>query len=115
MRFIDITQAFSDRLTGLGNKVARDRALVREFSRSFRQAQLASEEGVTLNKPLMICYIDLNNFKTINDTYGHEVGDEVLRFAASAIKSSVRATDGVFRPGGDEFTILLPECMAMGE
>jgi diguanylate cyclase (GGDEF)-like protein len=60
-------------------------------------------------KPLTIVYLDLDNFKQINDTYGHNVGDEVLVAFVNAVRKNIRATDAVGRLGGDEFAILLPE------
>jgi diguanylate cyclase len=56
-----------------------------------------------------VLFLDLNNFKQINDTFGHAVGDEVLRLAARCLARSVRETDTVSRYGGDEFLILLSE------
>ena len=58
---------------------------------------------------LALLFLDLNNFKQINDTFGHPVGDQVLRRAASCLASSVRAGDTVSRHGGDEFLVLLSE------
>jgi len=60
-------------------------------------------------KPLTIVYLDLDNFKQINDTYGHNVGDEVLVTFVNAVRKNIRATDAVGRLGGDEFALLLPE------
>lgn len=59
--------------------------------------------------PLTVAYIDLDNFKTINDRFGHSTGDNLLRCVADTIKSNIRMTDTVVRMGGDEFAILLPE------
>jgi diguanylate cyclase (GGDEF)-like protein len=59
--------------------------------------------------PLTVVYIDLDNFKTINDCFGHSTGDNLLRLVASTIKSNIRLMDTVARLGGDEFAILLPE------
>ena len=59
--------------------------------------------------PLTVVYIDLDNFKTINDCYGHSTGDNLLRLVAKTIKSNIRLMDTVARLGGDEFAILLPE------
>jgi diguanylate cyclase (GGDEF)-like protein len=59
--------------------------------------------------PITVAYIDLDNFKTINDRFGHSTGDLVLRSVADHIKKNLRSTDIFARLGGDEFGILLPE------
>lgn len=59
--------------------------------------------------PLALLYMDLDNFKFINDTHGHQTGDAVLRLVADAMRSSVRHSDIVGRLGGDEFAVLMPE------
>jgi diguanylate cyclase (GGDEF)-like protein len=56
-----------------------------------------------------VVYIDLDNFKTVNDHFGHSTGDALLRSVAHTIRNNIRATDIVGRLGGDEFAILLPE------
>jgi len=56
-----------------------------------------------------VVYIDLDNFKTVNDQFGHSTGDALLRSVAHTIRNNIRATDIVGRLGGDEFAILLPE------
>jgi diguanylate cyclase (GGDEF)-like protein len=60
-------------------------------------------------RPLTLMYMDLDNFKVINDTHGHQTGDAVLRLVADAMRSSVRQADVVGRLGGDEFAVLMPE------
>lgn len=60
-------------------------------------------------RPLSLIYMDLDNFKIINDTHGHQTGDAVLRLVADAMRSSVRTADVVGRLGGDEFAVLMPE------
>lgn len=62
-----------------------------------------------------LLFLDLNNFKQINDTLGHAIGDQVLKLAASRLASSVRAADTVSRHGGDEFVILLAEVGAVSD
>jgi diguanylate cyclase (GGDEF)-like protein len=60
-------------------------------------------------RPLALIYMDLDDFKVINDTHGHQTGDAVLRLVADAMRSSVRQADVVGRLGGDEFAVLMPE------
>lgn len=68
--------------------------------------QLAVEQRYHV--PFSILLLDLDHFKQINDTYGHHVGDEVLRHTAAVIRSRLRETDIFARYGGEEFTIFLP-------
>lgn len=87
-----------DPLTGLPN-----RALLFDYSKHiFAHAMRTQRHSA-------IMYVDLDRFKPINDNYGHEVGDAVLREVARRLTSSTRADDMVFRLGGDEFLVLLPE------
>jgi diguanylate cyclase (GGDEF)-like protein len=58
--------------------------------------------------PITLVYIDIDNFKRVNDLFGHQIGDEVLRCIAEELKSQLRGTDCVARLGGDEFALLLP-------
>jgi diguanylate cyclase (GGDEF)-like protein len=60
-------------------------------------------------RPLTVAYLDLDNFKSINDTLGHQAGDALLRAVAGAIRSAVRPSDVCARFGGDEFVVLFPE------
>lgn len=58
--------------------------------------------------PITLVYVDVDNFKLVNDLFGHKIGDEVLRCIATELKSQLRITDTVARLGGDEFVMLLP-------
>jgi len=69
----------------------------------------AFEESQRYQRPLSLAMIDLDFFKKVNDTYGHAVGDEVLKRAAELFRSSVRITDLVARYGGEEFAVMMPE------
>ncbi len=84
-------RALEDPLTGVGNRRALDAALGRS----------RHEDG-----PWSLLVVDLDEFKTVNDRYGHLLGDEVLRRVADAIRRVARADDVVVRLGGDEFVVL---------
>jgi len=88
--------AFHDTLTGLPN-----RAL---FEDRMKRALLAVERG---NGRIALLYLDLDRFKNINDTFGHAVGDELVRQTATRLQTSVRQVDTVARLGGDEFAIIV--------
>lgn len=88
-----------DSLTGLHNV----RHLHEVLTRTLRSAQRRSE-------PVSVVYIDINDFKMINDSHGHSRGDEVLRAVSNAIKTVSRMEDSCFRYGGDEFCVILPNC-----
>ena len=72
-------------------------------------AQMEIDRSVRYQRAFTIAFIDVDNFKTINDTLGHTAGDNVLRAIATNIKLHLRKTDIVARVGGDEFVVLLPE------
>lgn len=92
-----------DALTGLANRRRLEMELERNISFSKRTGQ-----------PLAVIMMDLDNFKIVNDTAGHLVGDNILRAVASTLRSRVRVTDLVVRWGGDEFCILVPATQAQG-
>ncbi len=71
-----------------------------------KQLQLAKRN----NTKLSVCYLDVNGLKEINDTYGHQEGDEALRFISKVLKGSLRKVDIICRLGGDEFLLVLPQC-----
>jgi diguanylate cyclase (GGDEF)-like protein len=95
--------ASSDALTGLANRRQLAFALGREVARTLRTKE-----------PLSVALIDIDHFKKINDTFGHVVGDVVLREVAAVLAGTVRDVDLVARYGGEEFAILLPDCASAG-
>lgn len=90
--------AFFDTLTQLPNRRLFNDRLTQSLARAQRE-----------QSSLALMFIDLDKFKPINDTYGHEAGDSVLQAVARRIESSLRASDTAARVGGDEFLVLLPD------
>ncbi len=86
-----------DPLTGLYNYGEFHRALEDSFEKAGKSGSVVS-----------LIYLDLDEFRDINNTCGHQLGDESLKLVANVLRSSCRENDSVFRPGGDEFTIILP-------
>jgi diguanylate cyclase (GGDEF)-like protein len=108
LTFVDITDgkvkekhmesmASSDPLTGVLNRRGFERDASRRLTESADDATGA------------LLFIDLNDFKIINDSHGHEVGDQLLTIAAKRLKKSLRSCDIIGRPGGDEFVALVPD------
>ena len=91
-------RATHDRLTGVANRETLLTTLVAEVERATRH-----------HKWLSVAFIDIDRFKPINDTFGHNSGDAVLRQVASLIADNVRASDLFGRYGGEEFMLILPE------
>lgn len=101
--------ALTDALTGIPNKRALDEALLRECYRGDRHGDACS---------LILC--DLDHFKRVNDTYGHVVGDHILKAVAQELRKATRNCDELYRFGGEEFAVLLPhtsqgQAMRVGE
>ena len=90
--------ATTDKLTGVANR----RQLLVEL---FNEVERANR----YERPLSVAFVDIDHFKAVNDTYGHAVGDVVLRGVAQTIQTNLRATDMVGRYGGEEFMLLLTE------
>jgi diguanylate cyclase (GGDEF)-like protein/PAS domain S-box-containing protein len=95
--------SITDELTGLFNRRGFFQFGEREFERSLR-----------FNRPLSVLMLDIDHFKVINDTYGHSVGDQVLRALADCFRQNKRGIDVEGRYGGEEFVLLLPETLLPG-
>ena len=88
--------AITDPLTGCHNRRFLEQVMDRELKRHAR-----------FGLPLALLFIDINRFKAVNDTLGHETGDRVLQYVAHFLKRYIREADYVFRWGGDEFLVLI--------
>jgi diguanylate cyclase (GGDEF)-like protein len=88
-----------DALTGLANRRSFEVALARELDRVARNGE-----------PVLLLTLDIDHFKRVNDTYGHAAGDAVIKAVAHALLESVRPMDLVARVGGEEYSIILPNC-----
>ncbi|MCK4601597.1 MAG: diguanylate cyclase, partial [Phycisphaerae bacterium] len=94
------TMATIDHLTGLDNRRQFNETLERYFS-----------EAIRYGFDLTCCMCDLDHFKEFNDTFGHQLGDELLVMTAEVVRSSLRSTDVAARYGGDEIVLLLPHTL----
>ena len=101
--------AHTDQLTGLANRRRFEQLFASEHERARRH-----------HRPLAVLTLDIDHFKAVNDTYGHAVGDEVLKAVARSVAKTLRQTDWIARTGGEEFVVLAPEsnpagAVALGE
>jgi len=98
--YLDVCEeaAFTDHLTGLANRRRFERQLEREVNRTLR-----------LGHPFCLLMVDIDNFKKLNDTFGHSAGDEAIRSISKALREGTRGIDLAARFGGEEFSILLVE------
>jgi diguanylate cyclase (GGDEF)-like protein len=90
--------ATTDVLTGLGNRRFADERLATDFQRARRYGE-----------PLSVLLMDIDHFKNVNDTYGHDVGDKVLEHFGRMLSDHARTTDAVARWGGEEFIMIAPQ------
>src|SRR4029078_6704444 len=97
------SQATTASLTGLGNRRTLDEELVLEWRRADR-----------VGESLAFVLLDLDNFKLVNDTHGHQAGDAVLRAVGQILRDGVRQVDLAGRYGGEEFALILPETDLFG-
>jgi diguanylate cyclase (GGDEF)-like protein/PAS domain S-box-containing protein len=97
------TEALTDGLTGLANRRSFDETLNREWKRTLREGS-----------QLSLLLIDIDSFKALNDTYGHQVGDDYLRTISAAVSGVVRAADIAARYGGEEIAVILPGADSQG-
>ncbi|WP_309118088.1 sensor domain-containing diguanylate cyclase [Pseudomonas aeruginosa] len=93
-----LEMAYRDPLTGLGNRKA--------FDEQLGQALLRAGSG---GSELALLYLDLDRFKEVNDCFGHDIGDALLRTVAERVRSTLRQPDKAYRLGGDEFAVLLED------
>ena len=93
-----IEMAVVDMLTGLHNR--------RFFDTSF---PALVEQAARAGKPLCLMVLDIDHFKQVNDSYGHDAGDQILKSFASRVRHTIRASDMVCRLGGEEFAVVMPE------
>lgn len=98
-----IRMAYTDPLTKAHNRASFNESINREISLATRNKQ-----------SLSLIFFDIDHFKTINDTYGHDCGDIALALSAKWIKESLRSSDVVFRYGGEEFVVLLNDADESG-
>jgi diguanylate cyclase (GGDEF)-like protein len=98
-----ISTAHKDPLTGIGNRAAMSVTVHREIELAFRH-----------NRSLGVIMMDVDHFKKVNDQYGHMAGDSVLKSLVECTDNTVRITDMLFRYGGEEFVILMPETNEAG-
>jgi len=91
-----VRAAQKDPLTGINNRAAMDSALAREIEMARRHRM-----------PLSLIIMDIDKFKSINDTYGHATGDEIIKSFAEVVNGIIRKTDMLFRYGGEEFVVIM--------
>lgn len=91
-----VRAAQKDPLTGVNNRAAMDSSLAREIEMARRH-----------HLPLSLIVMDIDKFKSINDTYGHAVGDEIIKSFANVVNGIIRKTDMLFRYGGEEFVVIM--------
>ena len=100
-RLMELTRI--DPMLGIGNRRSMDEELMKVAERARRY-----------ERPFSVALVDVDNFKKYNDHYGHQMGDDALVSVATALKKSIRKADSVYRYGGEEFLVILPEVGSSG-
>ncbi|MCI5125447.1 MAG: GGDEF domain-containing protein [Candidatus Electrothrix sp. AR5] len=90
--------AVTDEMTGVFNRRHAFHILKREINVSQRN-----------KKKFIVCYVDIDKLKVVNDTYGHDAGDELIKIVVNAFTKNIRSSDYLFRMGGDEFMLVFPD------
>jgi diguanylate cyclase len=96
-------ESLTDQLTGIPNRKAFDKVL-----------QESIESSIETGEPLSLVMCDIDHFKTFNDTWGHQTGDQVLRLVANCLSENVKGRDTAARYGGEEFCVILPQTELAG-
>jgi diguanylate cyclase len=91
-------ESLTDQLTGIPNRKAFDKVLLESI-----------ESAIETGEPLSLVMCDIDHFKTFNDTWGHQTGDQVLRLVANCLSENVKGRDTAARYGGEEFVVILPQ------
>jgi diguanylate cyclase len=91
------TESLTDPLTGLGNRKYFDRSI-----------EMAVQNALANGEPLSLLLLDIDHFKSFNDSYGHLTGDQVLRLVGMSLKQTIKGQDVTARYGGEEFAVMLP-------
>ncbi len=117
--YVDRSMSYFKRMRDYNNQLqdlASHDPLTRVFNAGayYRACDQQIHASQRSNQPFAVLFIDLDHFKSINDTYGHAVGDDVLRTVAQTLQTTVRRSDIVGRIGGEEFSVFLPNTQLLG-
>ncbi len=102
-------EEFIDKISSYEKKVYYD-SMTKAFNRRYFDERIFIDKNLGQDNEMSFLFVDLEQFKLINDTYGHDIGDWVLINTVKTIKSCIREYDSVIRMGGDEFLIILKSC-----
>jgi diguanylate cyclase (GGDEF)-like protein len=115
-RFFQMNEKIHSRTQMLNYKVHHDELTgLKNRTNLYEDIQNAIEQLTKANAKCAVFFLDLNKFKQLNDTFGHDAGDAVLISTATRIKNTIRSNDTVFRIGGDEFVVLITDVTSVSE